>query len=433
VTVLLSSPALKATSPKKFVVCAVVVSLVLSACAGALTKSPEQELGQIPGAATGQEVSADSFSFPDIDGVATEELDPVESGDLAGEVVSGWTLEEKVASLFIIHVPGTTEAPHQRVIDTHPIGGFLLLGDNISGDIEQARPFISSLRTMADSDLLIAIDQEGGAVQRLRPDDFPSASELSTEPVNRTTETTRERNRLVFDAGANVNLGVVADVSPGQDAYIHSRAFGSEPEEVSARVKAALQGSIDGVAVAVKHFPGHGLTVDDTHKTLGVAEEDFDQWSERHAPPFRAAVNEQVPLLMLGHLVMEEVDDRPASLSEPWISLLRQQWGYSGVIITDDLSMLEASADSRFEDPSLNAVEAFASGVDMVVDSGGLSAEQALTRLTAMVEAVVAAVEREEISESHIDQAALRALRLRESLGGVSRPFEDTESGELDG
>lgn len=431
---MLPSPSsVKAASSKRFVAIAAAASFVLSACAGVLTESPEQELGQIPGIATAEEESADSFSFPDLDGVVIEELDSVDSGDFAGEVVAGWTLEEKVASLFIVHVPGASIEPHQRIVDTYPIGGFLLLGDNISGNIDQARPFISSLRTMADRDLLIAIDQEGGAVQRLRPDDFPSASELSTEPASLTTETTRERNSLVFDVGANVNLGVVADVSPGEDAYIHPRAFGTETEEVSARVRAALQGSIDGVAVAVKHFPGHGLTVDDTHETLGVAEEDFDQWSERHAPPFRAAIDDQVPLLMLGHLVLDEVDDRPASLSEPWISLLRQQWGYGGVIITDDLSMLEASGDSRFDDPSINAVEAFASGVDMVVDSGGLTAEQTLTRLTEMIQAVVAAVEREEISEGHIDQAALRALRLRESLGGVSRPLEDTESGELNG
>jgi len=136
---------------------------------------------------------------------------------------------------------------------------------------------------------------------------------------------------------------------------------------------------------------------------------------------------------MLGHLVMEDVEDQPASLSTQWVQLLRDEWGYQGIIVTDDLSMLEDSGDSRFADPAQNAVSAFAAGVDLVIDSGGLTAGQTLTRLTQMVDEVVAAVERDEISEAQIDQSALRVLRLRESLGGVSRPLEDTESSELDG
>lgn len=412
---------------------ALVAALALSSCSGALTALPDEHVEQAAGVGSDQQPSGESFGFPDLGGVALDQLDPVDTVDPAGEIIAGWTLEEKVASLFMVHVPGTQVANFQTVADTVPVGGFLLLGDNISGTTDQARPFVASLRTMSGSDLLIAVDQEGGAVQRLRPDDFPSASELSVEDVTLTTDVSRERNRLVFDVGANVNLGVVADLSPGEDAYIHDRSFGSDPNEVSARVEAALQGSIDGVAVTVKHFPGHGLTVEDTHKTLGVAEEDADQWAESHAIPFRAAVDEQVPLLMLGHLVMEDIDDQPASLSTQWVQLLRDQWGYQGVIVTDDLSMLEDSGDSRFTDPAQNAVSAFAAGVDMVIDSGGLTASQTLTRLTQMVDEVVVAVERDEISEAQIDQSALRVLRLRESLGGVSRPLENTESGELDG
>lgn len=412
---------------------ALVVALIVSGCSGALTAVPDEHVEQAAGVGSDQQPSGEPFNFPDLDGLVLEQLDPVDTVDPAGEVIAGWTLEEKVASLFMIHVPGTQMANFQTVIDTVPVGGFLLLGDNISGTVDQAQPLVTSLRTMADSDLLIAIDQEGGAVQRLRPDELLSASELAVEDVAVTTEVTRERNRLVFDVGANMNLGVVADVSPGEDAYIHSRSFGSEPREVSARVKAALQGSIDGVAVAVKHFPGHGLTVEDTHETLGVAEEDVDQWGQNHAIPFQTAVDEQVPVLMLGHLVMDDVDDQPASLSSQWVQLLRDQWGYQGVIVTDDLSMLESSGDSRFADSNQNAASAFAAGVDMVIDSGGLTARQTLTRLTGMVDEVVAAVERDEISQTQIDQAALRVLRLRESLGGVARPLEDAESGELDG
>lgn len=413
---------------------ALVAALALSGCSGALTAVPDDHVEQAAGVDSDQQPSGEPFGFPNLDGVDLDPLNPVDTVDPAGEIIAGWTLEQKVASLFMVHVPGTQIANFQTVVDTVPVGGFLLLGDNISGTIDQARPFVGSLRTMAgSSDLLIAIDQEGGAVQRLRPDDFPSASELSLEEVGVTTDVTRERNRLVFDAGANVNLGVVADVSPGEDAYIHDRSFGSEPNEVSARVEAALEGSIDGVAVTVKHFPGHGLTLEDTHKTLGVAEEDVDLWRDSHALPFRAAIDEQVPLLMLGHLVMEDVEDQPASLSTQWVQLLRDEWGYQGIIVTDDLSMLEDSGDSRFADPAQNAVSAFAAGVDLVIDSGGLTAGQTLTRLTQMVDEVVAAVERDEISEAQIDQSALRVLRLRESLGGVSRPLEDTESSELDG
>jgi len=411
----------------------VFFALVVSGCSAALSSTPDSAQDTPAEQSVGTPDTLGAFGFPDIDGAPTDSLSAMESANPLSEVVSQWTLREKVASLFLVHVPGTELATHQRIVEAEPIAGFLLLGNNIPGDVDASQDLVSSMRTLGEPDLLIAVDQEGGAVSRLQPDEFPSAAQLAEADPRDTTEATRERNTLVFDVGANVNLGVVADISPGEEAFIHERAFGTDVDTVTPRVAAALDGSIPGVAVAVKHFPGHGLTFEDTHETLGVGQTGFEQWRDSHATPFRVAIDQGVPMLMLGHLVLEEVDDQPASLSQRWVELLRDQWGYQGVIVTDDLSMLEDSGDPRFDDPAQNAVFALAAGADLIIDSGGLTANRALDRLSASIDAVVAAVESGEISETAIDEAAVRVLSLRDSLGSVARPVQDAESGEFDG
>ena len=95
-------------------------------------------------------------------------------------------------------------------------------------------------------------------------------------------------------------------MSPGDEAYIHPRSFGTNPESVTERVLAALRGEVEGVAIAVKHFPGHGMTLEDTHETLGVGSVDFDQWRNDHGAPFQAAIDRAVPMVMTGHLVLPQ-------------------------------------------------------------------------------------------------------------------------------
>ena len=405
---------------------AVAVVWLVSACAGSLTASPplpNQQTAEAPAPP-----QADAFDFPDIAGAPLDEAQ-VESVSPAREIVEQWSLEEQVASLFMVHVPDATLSFHSGLYDDYPVGGFLLLGDNITGDVEQSRDFVSSLRTLGDIDLLIAVDQEGGAVERLSPDEFPAATALGEGNLDDTLEVTQERNGLVYEVGANVNLGIVADVSPAEDAFIHDRSYGTDTQQVLDHVEAALNGSIQGVATTVKHFPGHGITTDDTHETIARTNISFDEWRDVHGVPFRLASDQQVPLLMFGHLVVESVDREPASLSSAWVDLVRDEWGYQGVIVTDDLSMLEDAGEEEYADHATNTVRAVAAGADLLIDSGGLTLGQAEQRVATAIDAVLEAVSSGEIPRERIVDSATRLVELRLSLGGVARPLEDSESG----
>lgn len=407
----------------------VVAATLLSGCTSLLTAQPDQTGdGFVSGSLPSGEPLQSPLSLPDIDPNVPVEGEVIVSSPSV-ELISQWSLEQKVASLFVIHVEGTAEAQHRRVVDELGVSGFLILGNNVPRDAERSREFFDSLRTMSEPELLIAIDQEGGAIQRLRPDPFPSATELGGLDPEETLTASTQRHQLVFDAGANVNLGVVADVSPGEDAYIHERAFSDDVDEVTARVSAALEGSIEGVAVAVKHFPGHGLTTEDTHRVIARSPISLGNWFTEHAPPFAAAVDADVDMVMLGHLVVPSVDPVPASLSSQWVDVLRQQWGYQGVIITDDLSMLEDADDERYGSFARNARDAVAAGADIVLDAGGSSVGDAIDRVQSAIAEIVTAVAAGDIQQSRIDAAAARVLELRMSLGGVSRPLQDADAG----
>ena len=404
----------------------VALALVSSACTGALTASPVLPESELQPAA--QAPSEDAFQFPDVAGTPLE-LTEVDSVSPAREIVESWSVEEQVASLFMVHVPDATLSFHSGIYSDYPVAGFLLLGDNITGDVAESRAFVSSLRTLGDPELLIAVDQEGGAVERLSPDEFPPAPELGEGDLDDTLRIAQERNGLVYEVGANVNLGVVADVSPGEDAYIHERSYGTDSSLVRDHVEAALGGSIQGVAVTVKHFPGHGITADDTHETVASTDVSFDEWRDIHGAPFRVATDQQVPLLMFGHLVVESVDTEPASLSSAWVDLVRDEWGYEGVIVTDDLSMLEDSGDDRYSEHTVNTVRALQAGADLIIDSGGLTLGQTEDRLAEAITAVVEAVNDGSLAEERIIESATRLVELRLSLGGVARPLEDAQSG----
>jgi beta-N-acetylhexosaminidase len=405
---------------------ALCAALVLSGCQSLLVSTPEHsfQAAQVDNSSD----SSATLVFPEFDTSVSE----IEAGnvlnDPVSELIGGWSLEQKISSLFISHISGTSVADFETAASAG-LSGFLILRSNVPGEAEESRPFLASVRELGEPDLLIAIDQEGGAVGRLRPDPFPSPSELGELEPAETTDATSQRNQLVFDSGANVNLGVIADVSPGESAFIHERSFGDTPELVADYVVAALDGSVEGVASAVKHFPGHGLTTADTHEGAATANVSYDTWLNNHALPFQTAIDADVPIVMFGHLIVGEVDSLPASLSPAWVELVREQWAYSGVLVTDDLAMLENSADETYSDFATNARLAVAAGMDLIIDAGGTSLNTSLDRIDRAVAEIADAVESGAISQAQIDQSAYRVVSLRSSLGGVSRPLENTEAG----
>jgi beta-N-acetylhexosaminidase len=327
----------------------------------------------------------------------------------AEERLASMTLEQKIASLIMVHVAGADPAALQSYLAGSAPGGLLLLGDNVPGSSEEAAALTAALQSDAGLGTLIAIDEEGGIVARLGADTFASAETLKNEPAQATTDAFTQRADLLQSTGMTVNFGVIADVTADPSSFIYERVLGTDATSASERVTAAVEAENGKVLSTLKHFPGHGAAPGDSHTSLPTTDLPFEQWQAEDAPPFQAGIDAGAPIVMFGHLVYSAVDSAPASLSPAWHQVLRDQLGFDGVVVTDDLLMLEASGVPEYADRTANAVAAINAGNDLLLYNTQLD-------LPAMTAAIAAAVQAGQVSEQTIDDAALRDLALRRYL-----------------
>jgi beta-N-acetylhexosaminidase len=323
--------------------------------------------------------------------------------------LSTMTLEQKIASMFIVHVPGADPAAVQSYLAANQAAGVLLLGDNVPGPSSQTAAFAAALQTGEGLGTLIAIDEEGGIVARLGDDGFAAADTLKGAPVEATNEAFTQRAALLESTGMSVNFGVVADVTADPSSFIYERVLGTDPAAASERVAAAVDAERGSVFSTLKHFPGHGETPADSHTSLPTTALPFAQWQQQDAPPFEAGIDAGAELVMFGHLVYSAVDAQPASLSAPWHDILRDDLGFEGVTVTDDLLMLESSGIPAYADRTANAVAAVAAGNDLLLYNSAVD-------MPPLVAAIAAAVRSGAIPPQVVDDAVLRDLELRREL-----------------
>ena len=322
------------------------------------------------------------------------------------------TLRQKVASLFMLHVPGTDPVALRGFVDRYGLGGVILMGDNIPGTPGELAAETAALKT-SDPSLppLIGVDEEGGDVARLPWDDQPGAEPLRSQDPSVTQAAFARRAALLHDAGISVNFGTVADVTADPHSFIAGRVLGTEPQGASARVAASVTGERGTVLSTLKHFPGHGESEADSHHAVPSTAVTKAEWAARDAPPFQGGIAAGAELVMFGHLAYTQVDAAPASLSAAWHRILTDELGFRGVSVTDDLRMLQDTGLPQYQDPGENAVQAIAAGNTMVLDviPAGSDPE-------ALIDAVVAAVQGGRISAEQVDADVLKLLRLRHSL-----------------
>lgn len=335
----------------------------------------------------------------------------------AAALVAEFTLREKAASVVMGHLPSTDPQTLQSYMSSTGIGGFILMGANIPGSEATLRALTAALTLDPAMPPLIAIDQEGGDVSRLPWDDFPSALTLKDLPPEAAETAFAGRGALVQRAGISVNFGIVADVTDDTGMFIYRRALGTTPESGAARVAAAVVGEDPEAMSTLKHFPGHGAAPGDSHRGIPTTDQSYDSWRATDALPFAAGIDAGAPLLMFGHLSYTSVDPLPATLSATWHRIAREDLGFTGVAITDDLGMLEASGLPQFQDPVANAVAALIAGNDMVLSVINTTASTA----GSLTDGIVAAVESGALSSERLDEAATRvmALRLRAAASGT--------------
>jgi beta-N-acetylhexosaminidase len=259
----------------------------------------------------------------------------------------GWLSEgvSNAGQFIIMGVPGPElDAATRHLIERVQPGGFILFGRNIKSP-EQLRALTDSLRSLVKQEPIITIDQEGGRVSRLKEigSEPPSAKELRDRGdlplIRRHGKLTGQLLRLF---GFNLDLCPVLDVSFDDEAdnSLKNRTYGKTPEQVIANASEFTEGLRgEGILSCGKHFPGYSAAGLDPHHELPKIERSRRDLESCEWVPFRTLMP-VCDSFMIGHAVYPDLDKEAASLSEKIITgVLRREWGYDGLVMTDDLDM----------------------------------------------------------------------------------------------
>lgn len=342
------------------------------------------------------------------------------------EFLEGMTPEEKVGQLFLVKVPLENAVED---VGAYHLGGYLLFGkdtrDKTANEIIQA---IASYQEASAIPLLIGVDEEGGTVARvslnphIRSEKFSSPQRLLKRAEGELTavrEQTREKSVLLKSLGFNVNLNPVADVSTNPADFMYDRTTGGDEAEAAAYVCAVVEvQSQCGLGSVLKHFPGYGNNRD-THNGVAVDERPMDTFWNQDFLPFQSGIDfgRRFPLgpaVLVSHNIVNCMDpELPASLSPEVHRILREELGFDGVVMTDDLDM---TAAARFAEEGA-AVMALNAGNDLLITSG----------YRTEIPRVLGALESGALTEEAVDAACLRVLRWKLELGLL----ELSEEGKL--
>ncbi|MGH3089136.1 MAG: glycoside hydrolase family 3 protein [Rubrobacteraceae bacterium] len=333
---------------------------------------------------------------------------------------SGMSLREMVGQMFVISAQGTESDYYMnKMIEDRNIGGVLLFGYNMESE-EQVSSFVDSMQKLSmetepSVPMFVAVDQEGGEVGSapwVTPQ--PAAAEVGARGNPEEARAIAEQiGTELRRAGVNTNFAPVVDTGFG--GVIGSRSYGEDPALVSRMGAASVSGfESAGVVSSAKHFPNHGPTPIDSHLELPVVDHDMRTIRSYDLPPFRAAIEAGTPMVMVGHLLYPAIDpENPASMSPEAITMLREDLGFDGVVITDDMAMEGATGGGP---PAEAVVEAVKAGADLLIISSPPQ-EQADA-----YDAVVEAVKSGEIPEGRIRASVKRILSVKESYPLYERP-----------
>lgn len=345
--------------------------------------------------------------------------------------LAAMSLEEKVGQMFIVGFEpselGKSELNTQvkSLIRDYHVGGVILFERNIENpkQVGHLTNLLQrySLSTSPGIPLVIAIDQEGGPVARFKEGvtQFPSNMALgASRDPSLAYEAAQITGKELRAMGINMNMAPVLDVNNNPaNPVIGIRSFAEDPEITAAFAVSTIQGYRAGHVLSVgKHFPGHGDTSVDSHVDLPTVDHDRKRLNSVELVPFRAAIAEGIDAIMTAHVTFPAIDPTPglpATLSKRVLTgLLRQELGYTGVIMTDDMEMGAIADRFGTEEAAIRAVDA---GADMILISHTFSVQ------SKSIEAVIRAVKSGVLSETRIDQSVRRILMMKaEKMGGSS-------------
>ena len=275
--------------------------------------------------------------------------------------------------LLMLDIAGQSLTAEDRQLLRHPGTGALILFSRNYDNPAQLDSLISEIR-VERADILIAVDQEGGRVQRFREGftripPMRTLGHLYDRDADAALEASRQLGLLMaaelIPHGVDISFAPVLDLDFGASSVIGDRSFHADADVVVALVGAFLDGMrAAGMAATGKHFPGHGFVQGDSHLELPVDHRSLDEIRAQDMMPF-VKLADRLAGMMLAHIVYDQVDSQPAGFSKIWLQqVLRDELGYRGLIFSDDLSMVGAAGAGCYADRAAAALDA---GCDMVL------------------------------------------------------------------
>lgn len=326
------------------------------------------------------------------------------------ERIDSMTLEEKVGQLFFARCDEATAVDD---ITNYHLGGFVLFANNFKDKSkEEVINNIRSYQEASNIPMLIGVDEEGGTVVRVskfkefRETPFLSPRVLYTKGgMDLIIKDTYEKADLLKELGINANLAPVCDLSFDVKDYMYDRTFGVSVEKTSEYISSVvLAMNKSKLGSVLKHFPGYGNNVD-THTGIAYDNRSYETFQTNDFLPFIAGIKAGANSILVSHNIVKSMDDTmPASLSSNVHKILREELKFDGVIMTDDLSM---DAITKFTGSVAAAITALNAGNDLLI----------ATDYKTQIPAVIEAVNNGDIKQERIDDAVLRVLTWKVTLG----------------
>ena len=358
-----------------------------------------------------QEVApAPTQAIPEPGETMAETLPAMPEEDPLQTLLEGMTTEEKVGQLFLARCPGDTALED---IATYHLGGYILFGSDFDGQTpERVRDTVSAWQEASPIPLLIAVDEEGGTVCRVsrvssfRSTPFRSPRDYFAEGGMKAVLAAEvEKAILLKGLGIQVNMGPVCDITTRKDSFMYRRSLGLGPVETAIFVTETVDIlNIHQVGSVLKHFPGYGNNTD-THTGIARDSRPLEELEDHDLIPFLAGIHAGCGAILVSHAIVEAFDkDAPATLSPAVHQYLREDMGFDGVIVTDDLQMQAITDLYEVEEAAVLAVLA---GNDLLCASD----------YRVQYPAVLEAVRSGRIPMELVDAAVLRILRWKQNLG----------------
>jgi len=336
--------------------------------------------------------------------------------DKIKQQIDNMTLDEKIGQLITVGIDGYNLDDNAKgLIESKKVGGIILFKNNVN-DSNQLLQLINSIKETNSTNkipIFISVDEEGGRVNR-----FPK--EIKALPSNKIVGNKNDSN-LAYDIGKDIgyalsSFGYNMDFAPVLDinsnpnnTVIGDRAFSSDKNIVANLGANEIKGfKSSNVICVAKHFPGHGDTATDSHYSLPIINKTIEQLQELEFVPFKKAIEEKVPAIMVSHILLPNVDDtNPASMSKTIITdILRKDLNFDGVVVSDDMTMGAITNDYDISEACIKAINA---GTDLLLVCHGYDNE------VKVINSIKEAVNNKTISMDRIDESVYRILSLKEN------------------